>query len=205
VTKAEYLEKLNQKLRVLPKSERCDALEYYDGCISDSESEEEAIMQLGTPGEVAANILAHYVERGNSSARMPHTISDERTPGATGSSGMKTALVIILALFALPVGLPIVIAIAAVAFTLFVALCAIVFAVAVAGISLLVTGIVALLAFPRVIFQSLGLAVSLFGIGLMSLGLGILLIKSTTILMRGFPKISRFVSKKIIRRSSHGR
>jgi len=38
MTKAEYLDQLNHKLRAMSDNERQDALEYYDGYLSDADS-----------------------------------------------------------------------------------------------------------------------------------------------------------------------
>jgi len=59
MNKMEFLEQLHRNLRALPETEKGDALEYYEGYISDAENESEAITRLGTPDEVAATILAN--------------------------------------------------------------------------------------------------------------------------------------------------
>jgi uncharacterized membrane protein len=198
MSRENYLENLSRKLRALPESERNDALEYYDGYISDAEDESAAIAQLGSPGEVAANILANYVQSGNSQKSSVEKVFEKRNESYF--SGVKLTWLIIIALFAVPIGFPIIIAVAAVAFALFVTLCSLVFAVGVTGIALLATGIGGLIAVPFLIFQDFSYAVFLLGMGLLSLGAGIFLMKLTAVLMRGFPKISHFVSKKIVRR-----
>jgi uncharacterized membrane protein len=198
MTKTEYLEQLSHKLRVLPYSERKDALDYYDGYISDANGEENAIVQLGSPGEVAAMILANYV------AKEPYEKESAYTP--LRRSGFKTAWVIILALFAVPVGLPLLIAVGAVAFALFVSLAAVVFAVGVSGFAVVVTGIASLIAFPFVLAQDLGFGLIVAGAGLISLGIGILFVRCAFRFMDGFKWIARFVGRKITkRREYHGR
>ena len=99
MTKFEYLSVLERKLKTLPEAERRDALEYYEGYISDSEDESGAISRLGPPKVAAANILADYVNRASADLRQKKG----------GSGGIKTALVVTLALFAMPIGLPILI------------------------------------------------------------------------------------------------
>ncbi|MCL2500123.1 MAG: DUF1700 domain-containing protein [Defluviitaleaceae bacterium] len=200
MTKAEYLEQLDYKLRVLPYSERQDALDYYDGYISDSGSEGNAIAQLGTPGEVAAVILANFVAN--------------ESPAGTGmpayvplrKNGFKTAWMIILALFAVPVGFPLLIAVGATAFALFVALVAVIFALGVSGISVLVAGVVSLFTLPFIVVQDLGFGLVSAGMALVGMGIGILLIGVAVRSMGGFMWIARFVGRKITRRSEyHGR
>ena len=128
MTKGDYLAQLAHKLRVLPENERQDALEYYDGYLSDAENERTAIAQLGSPGEVSANILANYVAKSSGAYEADQASGQNGTRGAApikaagrgesdvrGARGIKTAWMIILALFALPIGLPLVISLAAVA------------------------------------------------------------------------------------------
>jgi uncharacterized membrane protein len=193
MTKTEYLGQLDNKLRVLPYSERQDALDYYDGYISDANGEENAMAQLGSPGEVAAMILANYVG------------ADEKKTSYTPTrrSGFKTAWVIILALFAIPVGLPLLIAVGATAFALFVSLAAVVFALGVGGIASAVAGMACMMAAPFVFIQDMGFGLIIGGLGLTSTGIGILLVRLAFYLMGGFAWIARFVGKKIVKRSKH--
>ncbi|MCL2839974.1 MAG: DUF1700 domain-containing protein [Defluviitaleaceae bacterium] len=199
MTKIEFLTQLENRLKVLPVNERQDALDYYEGYISDAENETAAIAQLGTPGEVAANILANYVSKTPS-----HGYS--RTVRKEGAGGAKTAVMVILALFAIPIGLPLAIALAAVAFSLFIALLSVVFAVGVTGVALVVSGIIAIVTFPIFLVQDFSSALVVGGTGLIGLGLGIWFIRLTTTLTRwGFPRVARFTANKILRRNTHGR
>ncbi|MCL1878329.1 MAG: DUF1700 domain-containing protein [Defluviitaleaceae bacterium] len=200
MNKAEYLQKLEQKLRVLPEDERRDALNYHDEYISDAGDENTAISQLGTPGEVAAIILAQSV----SGEKNPQSAQNPDGPKESAFSGMKTAMIVILSLFALPLAFPVVITVASIGFALVITLATLVFTFAVTGAALLFAGAAGILFFPFLLFQNFGHAMFLLGNGLISVGLGILLIKLTVVVMRrGFPAISRFVSKKILRRVDH--
>jgi len=190
MTKAVYLDQLDYKLRALPYSERKDALEYYDGYLSDAEDEAAAIAQLGSPAEVAATIIA------DRAAKEPAPSEASATPKER-ASGVKTAWLVILAIFALPIGLPLVIALASVAFALFVSLLAVVVAVGATALGLLAAGVASVVAFPWIASQDAGLALMLAGAGLMLVGIGILLVKFVSVLMKGFPMIARFVGKKI--------
>ncbi|MCL1844407.1 MAG: DUF1700 domain-containing protein [Defluviitaleaceae bacterium] len=208
MSKAEYLAKLAQKLRVIPENERRDALEYYDGYISDAEDESAAISQLGTPGEVAAIILANHFsgeEKSQSSQSPQSNEAADYTPDASESafSGMKTALIVILSMFAAPVALPIVVVLAALGFALVMVLVSLIIAFAATAFGLFLGGLASILFFPLLLFRDFGYAVFLLGNGLISVGLGILFVKLTTVVMRGFPKISRYVSKKILGRAGH--
>jgi len=187
MNKTEFLSQLEYKLRVLPASERQDALEYYEGYLSDAENEAAAIAELGSPGEVAAMIFANYVAK-------------EPDPTTRTRGGVKTALMIIFAIFAVPIGLPLVIGIAAAAFGLFIALLSVVFSVGVVGVTTLAAGMASLIFAPFVFMSDWSSGLTFAGMGLVSFGIGIIFIKNTALLMRGFPKITRFVGKNILRR-----
>ena len=188
MTKAEYLDQLNHKLRVMPNTERQDALEYYDGYLSDAEDEAAAMARLGSPGEVAASILVSHA------AREAEPGEANQSARKAGVKGLRAAWMVALVIFALPVGLPLVMVLAALAFSLTLS---IVIAAGVSVLGFLFGGVVSIGFFLMVILQDAGTALLFLGNGLMSLGLGILLIKLTAVLMKGFPMIARFVEKKI--------
>ena len=184
MTKSEFLSQLSQRLRVLPESEQRDALEYYEGYISDAYDETAAIRELGSPGEVAATILSNYVsQRPNEYGRLPTT---ERR------GGLKTAHIALIAIFAVPVGIPL----AAAAFGLIIGLFAIIFSVAITGIVLLVSGVAVLISAPMVFFSDFWLGVMHTGLGFAALGLGILAFKGGAKLVAGFPAIMRLVRRR---------
>jgi len=198
MTKSQYLEQLAMKLRAMPEGERQDALEYYDGYISDAEDEADAITQLGSPAEVAAHILANYVEK--------ESLPSEAEGGIkTKKNGIKIVWIAILGLFALPIGLPLAITLAMIPISLFIALFSVVVAVGASAIALFVSGVVAIILSPFVLVQDFGFGLIVIGYGLLSVGIGLLFAKLITMLFSGFPKIARLVSRKILRRGKHGR
>jgi len=182
MTKTSFLSQLAQRLQVLPEEERREALEYYNNYLSDAEDEYAAIAELGTPAEVAANILADFVSK----------------PPPKKSRARHLWLVL-LAVFALPIGGPLLIAVGAVAFAMVITL----FALVVAGGALVVSGIISLLTFPLVATQDFGFALLSSGTGLVFIGIGILLVKNIPALSGVFSHMARFVGQKV-RRQSHG-
>lgn len=196
-TKQDYLRRLAQKLSALPEHERQDALEYYEGYLSDAEDEQLAITQLGSPGEVAADILADYMAR--PAATTSYTSFKERKRGA------KVAWAFVIGIFALPIGLPLLITAAVLIFALFVTLGALIFSFGVAAVSIVAAGLVSLVVAPFVLIQSFGTGLLALGYGLISLGVGILLFKFCSFLVGGFAVIGRRASAKILRRkTTHG-
>ncbi|MCL2557812.1 MAG: DUF1700 domain-containing protein [Treponema sp.] len=192
MTKDEFLKSLEKRLRALPWTDRRDALEYYEGYLNDAESEAEAMAQLGSPSQVAASILAERAAGGE--------LPMEGSAGRRKGRGVKIAWLIILAIFALPVGLPLTIALASVALALFLALLAIVFAFAVSALAIGLSGLAGIALFPFILAQDAPLALFYGGMGFAALGAGMLLVLLVPFLMKGFPMLARFVAKKI-----HGR
>ena len=192
-----FLRQLEEKLSVLPEADRLDALEYYEGYISNSESEDSAIAQLGTPASVASMIIGHYA------AQRP--ASDYSGPGPKKSSAnAKTLWIVLLALFALPVGLPLVIAAEAIVFAILVTLVVVPFSLGMAGLGLVLGGVVSLFTSPLVISHGLGYVLYQSGAGLILIGVGIILIKIVVVIIRfSFYLAAKFVGKISIRRGNY--
>jgi uncharacterized membrane protein len=114
------------------------------------------------------------------------------------------AWVIILALFALPVGLPVLLTLVMVPFTLFVSLGAVLIAFVAVGFAVFVAGGISLLVTPFTLFADISFGLLTGGIGLVFLGIGILLARLVPVIMDGFGAVARLVARKI-RRFQHGR
>ena len=190
MTKSEFLSILERRLHALPENERRDAIEYYEGYIDDAEDTEAvAIERLGPPNEVAANILAEYAL-----VEAPKTEQPRKR-------GISIAWAVILAVFAAPIGLPLAVAVAAVAFALLITMFSLVVAFGATAIGLTVGGVFSIVFGVIALFQNLPLAVMVLGGALVVLGLGILFIKLTTVLAKsGFQAVARFAGKFIMRR-----
>ena len=195
ITKQEYMHRLSQKLASLPDAERKDALEYYEDytneAINAAGNEAVAISALPTPGEVAADILADYMAR--DAIGTSRSFKEKRR-------GMKIALAVIVGMFALPIGLPLVISMGVVVISLFIVLGSLIFTLVLAGGSLVISGALVVFTSAIVAFSSMSAGVLALGYGLLSIGIGILLIKLCGILFSGFTVIARCLSKKIINR-----
>ncbi|MDR1689100.1 MAG: DUF1700 domain-containing protein [Clostridiales bacterium] len=190
MTKAEYLSQLEQKLRGLPQNEINDALDYYDGYLSDAqEYEDGAIENLGSPAEAAAQILADYV------------VKNPRP--ASRKSGIGTMWSIILAVWAVPVGLPIAIAVVSVAFSLLIVMLSLIVTFGATGAALILAGIVYLITVPFIAASHFASAVLFTGVAFFAAGVGIWLLKAASVISNvGFGFISRFVGKRILKRRS---
>jgi len=190
--KKKYLERLRRKLRVLPEEERGDALEYYEGYLNDAEDVDAAIARLGTPSEVAANIIIEHA------AREPDASgSGKGTAGGKDAGGIGMAWFVIVAIFALPVGLPVLLAVGSAAFAVFVALLAVVGSLGFVAFLILAVGLACVLYFPFAAAQDLGLAVFFCGSGLLLLGSGMLVVSLAVVLTRGFKALARLVGRTV--------
>lgn len=102
--KQDYLAELQRSLRRLPKEERENALGYYTEYLDDAEDPDAAMERLGPPKALAASILTQC--------------ADKALEQSKGRSGLSTLWVVLLAVFASPLALPLLLCAALVAFVL---------------------------------------------------------------------------------------
>ncbi len=165
MNRQEFLQELDKRLKLIPADDRQDAIEYYDGYISDMELPEGAdvVASLGTPKEVAKSIIEQCTQK--------HI---ENTDEQKTVKGKATVIWLsVLGVLALPVSLPLGIAVMAVVFSILITLFAIVFALIVSAVAFAASGVIS-------IFWGLfvpGFSQKLFtvGAGLLMTGVSILL------------------------------
>lgn len=186
MNRAEFMSCLERLLADLPYEERQEALNFYDNYFEDAgpEREWEVILELGSPREVADEIL-----RGSQGSGSPYDKPDyESNYGDYGGdvhyepvreSFFKKHPVWsgILAIPALIIGLPLVIAAAAVIFSLVCGIAAVLFGLAVAAVA-----VMAALFFSGIVFLGLAavkffvvpsVGVMMFGAALLCVGVGV--------------------------------
>ena len=165
MTKADFLQLLERALAQLPEEERRRNLEYYsellDDMLEEGMTEAEATAKLGSPGQIAQNILQEMP--------LSKLVSTRMKP----QSGW-TPLAIILAVVGSPVWVPLLLAAAAVVLALFVSI----WALGAAAVAVVVGLAVAVVAAPiiavRAAVLTLPLGLLLLGAGLVLLGLCVL-------------------------------
>jgi len=155
------MKELRRNLEALPFEEREAAISYYEEYFDEAgpDRETETIESLGSPEAIAAELKADYAVN---------------KPPKTPREGASKVWLVILAIFAIPIALPLAIALAAVIFSLFVALLAVIFSIGVAAIALLVGGILTLVSGFGVIATGPLTTLFFLGGGLALLGIGIL-------------------------------
>ncbi|MDR1299921.1 MAG: DUF1700 domain-containing protein [Oscillospiraceae bacterium] len=193
MTKRKFLDRLRRLLRALPRDEVDAAMSYYDEYISDSEDEAEAMAALGSPWEVAGRIAA--------GAAAGVGKDGEGVEAGKKRGGARTASMVILAIFALPVGLPLAIAFAAVAFSVAVAALAALAALGIAAAALILGGAICALFGAAAILRDFALGLAVAGEGLVMLGAGWLaMLASAWLWKRGVVSAARAIGRSILRR-----
>lgn len=182
MNKLEFLTRLRNSLEKggLPKDDINDALTYYEEVFLDAGfgKEEETAASMGSPEDVAVNILRESGIHVNPAPVMPPQDSNGQNfsnnsiaaqPVKSVSAG-RWLLRVFLAVITFPIWLPILIIICALLFALIVVVFSLVFAAAVTAIALIAGGIAA-------IFETPSVALMLIGIGLIITGIVLLVCK----------------------------
>jgi len=165
MTRSEFFTELEAALAGLPQSEVGRILEYYDEIFSEAldegKTEEEVCRSLDTPGDIAGRVRAE--------------IAFVRAEQEPSPKSMSTVLIVLLGIFALPIGLPIAIAIFAVAFSLVITVLALVVSLGATFFALCAAGLVGITYGFSLLFSGLGLAgLGTIGASLVVVGVGFL-------------------------------
>jgi uncharacterized membrane protein len=184
----EFLWALNNALSGLPQSEITRVTEYYDELITEAmdagKTEEEACAGLGSPSDVAGRVRAEMA-----------FIRAEQQPSA---KSMNAVLLVLIGIFALPIGLPIAIAALAVLFGLFITVFAVVFsafavvfALGVSGLACIAGGVFVIIGGQPLIGAALiGAAFIITGLSILG---GVAAFYITRAMIRGVVILSRSV------------
>ena len=169
MSKEEYLNQLHKYLRKLPRQDYEDAMEYFTEYFqeTDEEGAAELMKELGTPKEAARELMANLLDKKIEEHQNYET--DGQTRAEKKGSGKH-----VIVLFAAPVGVPLLVALAAVVLSLVVCMLAILLCVVLLAACLVIIGgkIIArgILAVPI----SMSGSAMLTGSGLLAMGAGIL-------------------------------
>lgn len=180
-----FLQELRRHLFALPEAERERIVEDYRGMIldrmEDGATEEEAVAELGTPAEIAGQILSEIPIT---------TLVRERVRPKRKIAAWEIVLLILGA----PLWLPLLIAAAAVALALLVALFSVVLAVVVAAGAAVYYGA------PLFLYAE-GSPLVIAGISIGCIGLGLLLLLAAFALAKRLGQaLIRFVRRRILKR-----
>ena len=165
MTRDEYLRQLRKYLKRLPKEDYDSAMEYFTEYFEEAgpEGEQRVMQELGSPREAAAELLGNLLDEKTSKKQ-----SGERSIGSI-------ALIALMAVFAAPIGIPVLFAVgvlmlAGIIVAIACAVCVLIFGLVgvLIGGKLVLRGLVAATVSPA------GAAV-LTGAGLVSIGISVLL------------------------------
>lgn len=149
MTRQQFMKELEYLLRGIPESEKADALAYYNDYFDEAgvENEEQVILELGSPRQVAEKILTEYGREPQQNKNV-YQSQDRQSQGRSRSKMSKSTKILLVLL--LIVTFPLWIGVVAGLFGAVVAVIASVFGTVVglggAGIGLLVGGAACLVA-----------------------------------------------------------
>jgi len=172
MTKQEFLTALSAELAALPEEERRLAVAYYDDYFADAGEENElaVLRELGDPKTVAQSILDDYYKD------KPKPEPTGQIPPAPEKPKQTIPLwaIVLIALFAVPMVVPLLGGLFGAAVGILVAILAIFFSLGIVAIALLFSGvavavasIAAFIAEPLLGFLTLGTGLLLTGIGIL--------------------------------------
>ena len=165
MNKSEFLKALSKQIKLMPKEDREDALTFYTEYLEDYgfAEDEDVTAKLGTPKEVAKNMIAEIT--------MKHIDSNEEK-----KSAKKTATIVwiaIISIFSLPISLPIALCLLLVILALFVSLLILFISLIGAGIVVMAAGASVFLV--GLIAPGIGQKLVCFGGGMMVTAIGMAL------------------------------
>ena len=209
-----YLKELKKYLKRLPEDDYKNAMEYFTEYFEEAgpDHEAEAIRELGSPREAAAELLSALIDEktgassstGDKVQSRRYRSGDPIPQGQRSDSPLRILLIVCLAIFAAPVALPL----AAAAFTLLLAGVAIVVSVVlcifICRVSMVLVGIYSVIRAFALLTVSLPGFLVITGGGLLSVGLGCLLFIASLFLCKWFITwLVRLIQKMIGKRKEN--
>ena len=200
MNKQTFLDLLSERLlSVTPEkiapSDAVRTLDYYkhkiDSSVEDGMPEEEAVAAVGHPDEVFRSVLEQF-----SPVREKEPASDRTEDGrSAGKSPWRTVLLILTS----PIWIPLLIAAAAIVFSLFVALWSLVISVWAIFVSLLASGVVVLASSVPMFFSgTMAEAFAAVGMGTAAVGAGLLFLVFSLIATRLAARLTACTFRGII-------
>lgn len=186
MNKEEFLRVLEGNLSKLPVEERQSAMEYYKEYLDEAgnENEAEAIKRLGNPVQLAKQLMADFI-----------TKEVEEKPMKPKQS-FQAFWIVIVALFASPIALPVALSIAGLGFGAIVTVGSVLFAGAIVAVVFLVVAIILGAVGIGTLFVQPASGIIVIGVGSVLLGVGILIsILVYVVVGRGVPAIIKGITK----------
>ena len=159
--KNEYLSRLRKKLKRLPPEDINDAMEYYEEYLEDAGPENEAavIAAWGSPDAVASQVLADYAVK-------------QMGKNPSARKGLSTIWIVLLAIFASPLAIPVAAVIAIMVLVLTAVVFIVIACVYITAVSLAAAGAVTFIIGICLLFSSFPTGIFYVGAGLFAAGAG---------------------------------
>lgn len=193
MNKNEFMKKLEHSLKHIPKEDREDALTYYREYFEEMGADDnfDVTAEIGKPEDIAKDIIANCTQK---------HINEQKEKGGIKNSA-TTIWMIILAIFASPIAIPLALTAVLLLLAFLLVLFSLVFAIAVTGLAFVVTGLIILF----LTFAAPGFAQKLVcaGSGLACLGVGLLFLVAMILFgnlcIRGIANLFKtlFLRKKV--------
>ncbi len=194
MNREQYMQALANKLSGMTASDREEAIHYYEEYFDEAgiEEEEKVIGDLGTPEQVAKQILADYAVK--------EVMKSPKSP----KKNIYAIWFIVLAIFASPIAFPLAMAVISVLFAGVVAIAACVFALGITLFSVGAAGVGVFLSGLAMLTTNLPTALVLMGPGLVMIGVTLLsLMLVSSLVIKVIPMMiasSHRMIKKMIRK-----
>lgn len=190
MSREEYLRALSRELRRLPKDEYEKAMDYYVEYFEEAgpEREQEIIKDLGSPKDVAAQII------------MDAAVERMNKPPRSMKRGLSTVWIVVLAVCAAPIALPFAIAILAAAGCVLMAAGAVMLCVLIIEAGAVAAGVVAVVGGIVLFFSHPVSALTVTGMGLFMIGVSILGAFALCLFFRGMIYVIQALFRRIMRR-----
>lgn len=190
MSKNEYLRSLSRELRKLPKEEYNQAMDYYSEYFEDAgpDMEEVVIRELGTPREVAVQII------------MDAAIKRMEAPSGSPKRRLGGVWIVILGICAAPIALPMAFGLLLLLAGLMISVVSLIGAAIITVLAVLVGGAVTAFAGIYTLFLHPATGVALLGAGMAGIGVGIFAGFGTYIVGRGMFRGIRKLFARILKR-----
>ncbi len=148
MNKKEFLTQLRRKISTLPREERDSAIEFYENYFNDAISEEEAIKNLGSIDEIAANLIMEFGES------KKEDYKNNKNSTQNDSKKSSSWVVVLLAILSAPITLPLGIASLALIGALIILIVSVLFTIALAILGFMIGSFISLFAvIPAFLFS----------------------------------------------------
>ncbi|XCP84668.1 DUF1700 domain-containing protein [Roseburia hominis] len=188
MNREEYMKSLSRRLKRLPKEDFEKAMAYYEEYFDDAgpENEQQAIEDLGTPEMAADQLIREFA------------LENAKEPPASVKKGLSAVWVGVLAVFAVPVGVPLALAVVVLLLALVIVVGALIFSVWITAFALMVCSVPCILLSFYQMTVAFADGIGTLGAGLVSLGVGVWVVFGSMALSKWFLNVVTRMFGKLV-------